>query len=48
VIFSTGHAREHEIELLLASPGTAFLMKPYTTTDLLAAIERLLGGQERT
>jgi two-component system response regulator MtrA len=46
VIFSTGHALEHEIEALLASPGTAFLMKPYTTPELLSTIDRLVGGKE--
>jgi PAS domain S-box-containing protein len=46
VIFSTGHAREQEIEALLASPGTAFLMKPYSTPELLRTIERLLAGKE--
>ncbi|HEX2062442.1 MAG TPA: PAS domain S-box protein, partial [Thermoanaerobaculia bacterium] len=38
VIFSTGHAPEHEIEALLASPRTAFLMKPYSLQELLQAV----------
>jgi DNA-binding response OmpR family regulator len=46
VIFSTGHAPEHEIEALLASPGTAFLMKPYSTPELLRTIDRLVGERE--
>jgi CheY-like chemotaxis protein len=45
-LFSTGHAGEHEVEALLASPGTAFLMKPYSTAELLRTIERLVGGKE--
>jgi two-component system, cell cycle sensor histidine kinase and response regulator CckA len=42
VIFSTGHAPEQEIEALLAAPRTALLLKPYSTPELLQAIEKLI------
>jgi two-component system, cell cycle sensor histidine kinase and response regulator CckA len=42
VIFSSGHASEGEIEKLVDSSRTAFLMKPYSTDELLRAIQRLV------
>jgi DNA-binding response OmpR family regulator len=42
VIFSSGHALEHEIETLLENPRAAFLMKPYTPQELLRIINELL------
>jgi two-component system cell cycle sensor histidine kinase/response regulator CckA len=42
VIFSSGHAAEHEIRELLHHPQTAFLMKPYSADELLRNIQRLL------
>jgi len=42
VIFSSGHATESEINEILQNPRTAFLMKPYSTAELLQTIENLL------
>jgi DNA-binding response OmpR family regulator len=42
VIFSSGNAPEHEIAALLRNPRTAFLLKPYSTQDLLRIINELL------
>jgi len=42
VIFSTGHAAELDVASLLDQPRTAFLMKPYTTDELLATIRGML------
>ena len=42
VIFSSGHAREDDIASILQKPRTAFLMKPYSTEELLRTINQLL------
>jgi PAS domain S-box-containing protein len=42
-IFSSGHAGEGDIESLLLNEHTAFLMKPYTSDELLSTIAQLLG-----
>ena len=42
VIFSSGHATEGEIEKLVDPSRTAFLMKPYSTDELLRAMQRLV------
>jgi PAS domain S-box-containing protein len=47
VIFSTGYATESEIGACLLLPNVAFLPKPYTVEELLAAIEKLAGGRRR-
>jgi PAS domain S-box-containing protein len=47
VIFSSGNASTSEIENLLTNRRAAFLMKPYSTDELLQAIDRLLGSEEK-
>jgi PAS domain S-box-containing protein len=47
VIFSTGCGSESEIEPCLKIPNVAFLSKPYTIAELMAAIEKLTGGRGR-
>jgi PAS domain S-box-containing protein len=42
VIFSSGHALERDIEKLVDHSGTAFLMKPYPSDELLTVIRRLI------
>jgi len=42
VIFSTGHAVDADVRSLLRCPRTAFLMKPYTTGELLETFRGLL------
>jgi PAS domain S-box-containing protein len=42
VIFSSGHAREADVGRLLDNPRASFLMKPYTTEELLRTIDQLL------
>jgi two-component system cell cycle sensor histidine kinase/response regulator CckA len=46
VLFSSGHAAEWEIGKLLTAPGTGFLMKPYSTDELLATIRTLVASSE--
>ena len=46
VIFSSGHAFEHEIAALLAHPRTAFLTKPYPMQELLQTIRDVLESKE--
>jgi two-component system cell cycle sensor histidine kinase/response regulator CckA len=46
VVFSSGHARETDIGRMLDTPRTSFLMKPYTTEELLRTIDELLDGEE--
>lgn len=46
VIFSSGHATENDIAALMASPRTAFLLKPYATEELLETMHRLLADRE--
>ncbi len=46
VIFSSGHLLEREIETLLDNPRTAFLMKPYSTQELLHTIHHLVNAKE--
>jgi PAS domain S-box-containing protein len=48
VVFSSGHALERDIEALLRHPHASFLMKPYTTEELLQTIHQLLGAKEST
>jgi PAS domain S-box-containing protein len=48
VIFSSGHASEADVEKLVESSRTAFLMKPYAIEDLSDAIHRLVKGQEHS
>jgi PAS domain S-box-containing protein len=48
VIFSSGHALENEIEKLLDHSGTAFLMKPYPSDELLTVIRRLITEKRET
>ncbi|HKO55884.1 MAG TPA: response regulator [Thermoanaerobaculia bacterium] len=45
VIFSSGHATEAEVAQLVQPPRTTFLMKPYSTEELLETVDRLLAGQ---
>jgi CheY-like chemotaxis protein len=47
VIFSTGYATESEIAACLQLPNVAFLSKPYTVEELLAAIGKLAGDRLR-
>jgi PAS domain S-box-containing protein len=47
VIFSTGYATESEIGPFLRRPNVAFLPKPYTIEELLAAIGKLTGDRLR-
>jgi PAS domain S-box-containing protein len=42
VIFSSGHAFEREIRELLDNPHAAFLMKPYSSQELLRTIHQVL------
>jgi PAS domain S-box-containing protein len=48
VIFSSGHASEADVQKLVESSRTAFLMKPYAIEELLAAIHRLVKGQKHS
>lgn len=47
VIFSSGHAFEHEINAILDNPRTGFLMKPYSLHDLMQTICRVVDSKER-
>ncbi|HEY0156275.1 MAG TPA: PAS domain S-box protein [Thermoanaerobaculia bacterium] len=42
VVFSTGHADRGKLDTLLERPRAAFLLKPYESTALLAAIQEVL------
>ncbi|HXH91317.1 MAG TPA: PAS domain S-box protein, partial [Thermoanaerobaculia bacterium] len=46
VIFSSGHAFEREIRELLNNPRVAFLMKPYSSEELLRTIHQVLHAKE--
>ncbi len=46
VIFSSGHAREHDIETLVDGRRAAFLMKPYTTQELLRTIGEIVPAKQ--
>jgi CheY-like chemotaxis protein len=42
VVFSSGHISQAAIDRLVEASQAVFLMKPYTMSELLAAIQRLL------
>jgi PAS domain S-box-containing protein len=42
VLFSSGHAQARNLERWLARPNVALLVKPYETSDLVAALSRLV------
>jgi two-component system, cell cycle sensor histidine kinase and response regulator CckA len=44
IVFSTGHATEADLEDHLRKPHVGFLLKPYSTADLLAAMAGLVVG----
>ncbi len=45
ILFLSGHARPEGQEAILREPGTRWLAKPARTTDVIQAIETLLGAR---
>jgi two-component system cell cycle sensor histidine kinase/response regulator CckA len=44
IVFSTGHATERDLEDHLRNPHVGFLLKPYSTADLLTTMAGLVVG----